>query len=131
MNAKKIVGSLVATIALAGAALVAAPASAQQTNAKDLFLAFGGRGGTVAGGAVTNIRVLGGSGGYGLSISSNTAVCNVKVASLDEAIALQTRLSSPNVTRIQCGDNTAARATYMNLSSPLAASQSLEFDWVP
>ena len=131
MNAKKVLGSLVATLALAGA-LVAAPASAQQTTTKTLFLVFPGRGGTVNGGSVGNVRISGGNGaGYTVGISGASANCNVKVGSLEEALKLQERIGAPNTTRIQCGDTAATRAPYMNLAYPLAASQSFEMDWVP
>jgi hypothetical protein len=94
--------------------------------------------GTTAGtsnAAITLVRLVGaGNGGaayYSLSVGTASSVCNIRTASLDQAIALQTRINAPNVTRVECSDSSSGRTTVINLSYPLGATQGLLIDTTP
>jgi hypothetical protein len=141
MKTSQIAALIVTSALIAGAALVAEavltarPAFAQTTKA--LTLAWGT--GTSAGTSSSNITLVrltgngnGGAAYYLLSIASAASgACNIRTASFDQAIALQTRISAPNVTRVECADSASGKTTVINLSYPLSPTQGLLIDSTP
>ncbi|HTQ47011.1 MAG TPA: hypothetical protein VMI75_29855 [Polyangiaceae bacterium] len=139
MNIGRVIGFVVTSTLVAGVALVAdsvvAPRAAfAQTTTKTLMLSWGtGTGAGTSSATVNLVRLVGngGSGYFGLSIGSASSVCNVRTASLDQALALQTRITASNTTRVECTDTASGSTKAVNLSWPLASTQGLLIDSSP
>jgi hypothetical protein len=138
MRISRIIGLVITSTLVAGVALVADSMVAQraafaQSATKTLVLSWGsGSGAGTSSANVILVRLVGnGNTGFALSVGSASSVCNIRTASLDQALALQTRITAPNTTRFECTDTASARTTAMNLSWPLGATQGLLIDSSP